>query len=142
MSSPSVAAQTMPAPPAPPVPPGDPGLPVRGTLSSQIGEILGSLSRLADLQVAIWLASMKMAVLRIVLTAIFALLALVFAFVAVLFLYAGVYHVLTDLLGIPTAWTLLIFAGAHALLAGILALAALAIIHRSGPRKTRPGGIA
>ena len=132
MPSPAVAAQTMDTPPAPA---NDAGPPSKGASHAGVSEILGSLFRLADLQVAIWVASLRMAVVRTVLVALLVLLALAFAIVAILFLYAGVYHVLTDLLRIPTAWTLLIFAGAHALLAGILALIALAIVYRGGRRK-------
>ena len=133
MSAPFSTAPTVDTPPATA---DGAGAPSRATLPSRIGEILGSLCRLADLQFAIWLARTKMAVLRIVLAALVALLALVVALLAILFLYAGVYHVLTDLLRIPTAWALLIFAGAHALLAGILTLIALAIVHRGGRRET------
>lgn len=133
MSSPPVAARTTDPPPAPAA---DAGPPSPGPLHAGVTEILGSLFRVADLQLSIWLVHVKMTVFRIVLAALLALLALVFAIVAILFLYAGVYHVLTDLLRIPTAWTLLIFAGAHALLAGILVLMALAIVHRAQRRET------
>jgi hypothetical protein len=138
MSAPPPTAETsaseMPPPPSTAPAP-------RPPISSQLADILGSLHRLAELQLGILLTSLKMAVFRIVLLAMLCLLALLLFTVAVIFLYAGVYHVLTDLLRIPTAWALLIFAGVHLLLAGILALAAIVILKgRHNQKEQTPGG--
>jgi hypothetical protein len=75
-----------------------------------------------------------------VLVAILGVQAMLLAFVAIIFLYAGLYHVLTDLLLIPTAWALLIFAGVHLLLAGILAVAGIALLKGRGSKENAPGG--
>ena len=138
MSTPVPPADTSPpeVPPSPPVPETSP----RQPLPSQLADILGSLHRLADLQLGIWLTGLKMAVVRIVLVATLCLGALLLAIVAIIFLYAGLYHVLTDVLLIPTAWALLIFAGVHLLLAGILTVAALVLLKGRGKKEDAPGG--
>jgi len=142
MSSPTVADPAMETPPALASAASAPAqAPVNGSLHSQIGEIANSLCRLADLQLAIWLAGVKLAVRRMVFIALLALGALLLTLLALIFLYAGIYHVLTDLWGVPTAWALLIFAGAHGLLACILVLAAQAMVRHRGPRKLEPGGV-
>ncbi len=102
------------------------------SLRSHLDDVLASLRRLADLQLGIWLIRVKMTVLHIILCTAICLLAAVFVFIALVFLYAGLYHVLTNILLIPTVWALLLFAGLHFLLAGILALVAIALLKR-GP---------
>ena len=127
--------------PAPgPTPAGEAAPPARPRLEAQLADIAGSLGRLAELQVGIWLTGLKMAVLRIVLLAMLCVLALLLAFVAAIFLYAGVYHVLTDLLLIPTAWALLIFAGVHLVLAGMLVVVAIMVFNRGDHGEKNPGG--
>jgi len=112
----------------------------RPPIHAQLADVLGSVQRLASLQLGILLAGVKMAVQRIVLLVMLCLMALLVAMGAVIFLYAGLYHVLTDLLLIPTAWALLIFAGVHLLLAGILAVVAMAILKGGPHRGKKPGG--
>src|SRR5476649_2408399 len=72
---------------------------------AQVAAIVGSMGRLADLQLAIWLASIKSAMLRIVIFIGLSILVLPLVIAGVIFLYAGLYHVLTDVLRIPTAWS-------------------------------------
>ncbi len=93
----------------------------------QLAEIAGSLRRLIEVQIDIWLLKVKMTVMRLVLMAVLAFVSLIVALVGVIFLYAGIYHVLTDVWGIPAVWALLIFAAVHLLFAGVLVVAAMAI---------------
>jgi hypothetical protein len=134
---PSSPADSAPPPPSPPAHSASVGTPAHPPLKDQLADLLSSLYRLANLQFSIWLAHVRLTVFRIALFTILSLLALLLAFLALLFLYAGIYHVLTDLFLIPTAWSLLIFAAVHFLLAGILVLIALSILKRQPP--TKPG---
>jgi len=109
-------------------------------LHSQIADACGGLRRLADIQLGIWLTRLKMAALRIVLCATFCLLSAVLAFLALVFLYAALYRILTDLLLVPTPWALLIFAGVHFLLAGILVAAVVIIIKSRDDQGAMAGG--
>jgi len=144
MSASASAAETAAAEtPIPgPTPEGEAAQAARPRLEAPFAEIAGSLGRLAELQVSIWLTGLKMAVFRIVLLIMLCLPAMLLAIVAAIFLYAGVYHVLTDLLAIPTAWALLIFAGAHILLAGMLVGSAIMVFNRRAPHEKKLGGAA
>ena len=135
MSTDTVASST----PVPPAPTRDPGKARAADASSQVAGMLNSLARLADLQVAIWLSSVRRLVVQLVMVSVLGVLALLAVIVAILFLYAGVFHVLTDFLGVPTAWALLIFAGAHLALAGTFAMAAVVILNRRQAQAKKPG---
>lgn len=129
-------------PSAPPRPTAaDPGVPREGVVHSQLAGTLHSLARLADLQVAIWLSGLKAAVLQIVLAAMGCVLALLATLVALVFIYAGVFHILTDFLHVPTAWALLIFAGVHLTLAGAFAVTALWILNRRPSQEKNKGDV-
>jgi len=107
-----------------------------------LSDSLGSMGRLVDLQVKIWLMGVKIAVFRAVMIGMLSAVALVLLIVAGIFMYAGLYHVLTDLLAIPTAWALLIFAGAHLFAAGILALIAIRLFTRRSRTRYSQGAAA
>jgi len=109
--------------------------PVPQSLAFQLPGIFASLRRLADLQLTIWLTRIKMAAVRLLLFALCALFALLLLIIAVIFLYAGLYHVLTDLLAIPTAWALLIFAAVHMVIAVLPGILAIALLNRRGDRR-------
>ena len=136
----SVIAES-PLPEAPPVPgsPSEPGPRPAAPLGSQLSDVLASLRRLAALEMRIALAHVRRALLRMVLAALFALLAIFFALLALIFIYAGTYRMLTDVLNIPSVWALLIFAGAHLVLAGILAVTAMFIFRHREDSKTTHG---
>jgi len=135
-----MSADPVAQPSAPPRPTGvDPGARQDDAVHSQLAGTLHSLARVADLQVAIWLSGLKAAVLQVVLAAIGGVLALLATFVALVFVYAGVFHLLTDFLHIPTAWALLIFAGAHLALAGTFAVTAIWILNRRPLQETSKG---
>ena len=127
------------SPQAPPVPGSspEPGPHAAAPWGSQLSDALGSLRRLAGLEVRIALAHVRRVVVRTVLAVLFAILAIFFSLIALIFIYAGTYRMLRDLLHVPSVWALLIFAGAHLLLAGILATAAIYVFRDN--RKTTQG---
>jgi len=102
----------------------------RARLSSQLNELFLTFKRLTSLQLSIWITQVKSAVMRIVLFAILSVVAMFFVLMAVIFLYAGVFHILTDLLHVPTVWALLIFAGVHLIAAGVLVVVAIKLLHK------------
>jgi len=111
--------------------------PPHATLGVQFHEIFETFKRLTSLQLSIWMSQVKSAVMRIVLFAILSAVAFVFVIMAVIFLYAGVFHILTDLLHVPTVWALLIFAGVHLITAGILVVVAISLLKkRKDPEKS------
>ena len=75
-----------------------------------IRRLVGSTVRLADLQLRIWLTEAKITVSRIVMYVVLYAIAGVMAILGTIFLFTGLFHVLTDVIGIPTVWSLLIFA--------------------------------
>ena len=98
-----------------------------------VGHAVGmveALTQLADLQVRLWLAELRNAAARILLAVMFSGLAVLLAIATAAFVYAGVFHILTDILHIPTVWALLIFAAVHGLAAGALVVLALNILKR------------
>ena len=99
-------------------------------MSAQFNALFHSFKRLTSLQLSIWMKQIKSLVTRIIMVAVLSVVAFFFVLMGVIFLYAGVYHVLTDVLQIPTAWALLIFAGAHLLIAGILVTVAISLMHK------------
>jgi len=103
------------------------------TLPSQLESILASSTRLARLQLGIWLHGMKSALLRLAVIAVLSLLALLLVISAIPFLYTGVYHLLTDIFHIPTAWALLIFTAAHLALAAAIGITIIFIAKGSKP---------
>jgi len=111
--------------------------PPHATLGTQFHEIFLTFKRLSSLQLSIWMSQVKSAVMRIVLFAVLSVVAFFFVIMAVIFLYAGVFHILTDLLHVPTVWALLIFAGVHLLTAGVLLIVAISLLKkRKGPDKS------
>lgn len=132
---------TVPPEPGPlpksPEPPPHTQTPPGPSLKSQLSDIAASVRRLADLQVKIWLTSAKLAVYRTVMFVLLSALAFVCGIIALIFIYAGVYRVLTDYAQIPAPWALLIFAGAHLLVAAILVLVAVNTYTRNKPQKTK-----
>jgi len=93
-------------------------------LGTEIGGVFESLWRLADLQVHLWVASVKHAAGRIIMAAVFGLISIILIIAAAIFAFASVFHFLTDYLHVPTAWALLIFAGVFGLAALVLVLMA------------------
>ena len=125
----------------PPLSAADNGAKPGNAVTSQVAEMLKGLVRLADLQVTIWLSTIKATVLQIVCVACLCTLALLATTVAILFLYAGIFHLMTDYLHVPTAWGLLIFAGVHGLMAGALVIAAILMLNRRQSQKTTRGDV-
>jgi hypothetical protein len=119
---------------------GTPSLNGHEKIGTQVSEMVSSLKRISALQLSIWIKQVKNAVMRITLFAALSAVAFVFVVMAVIFLYAGVFRVLTDVLHIPTVWALLIFAGVHMVIAGILFLVAVKLLQRMKPdnKKTVP----
>jgi len=113
------------------------GHPPRAGLGTQFHQVFQTFKHLTSLQLAIWMKQVKTMLTRIVLFAILSFIAFIFVVMAVIFLYAGVFHILTDVLHIPTVWALLIFAGVHLLTAGVLVLVAISMLHkRKDPDKS------
>jgi hypothetical protein len=129
---PAMPPESTPQTPEPPPRAENPPAP---PLKTQFSDILASLRQLADLQLKIWLANVKLTVYRTVMFALLAALAFVCGIIALCFIYAGVYRVLTDYAHIPAPWALLIFAAAHLLAAAILILVAVRTYTRNKPRK-------
>ena len=100
-------------------------------LGTEIGGLFESLWRIADVQVHLWVASVKRAAGRIILASVFGTVAVVLVIAAAIFLFAGIFHLLTDYLHVPTAWALLIFAGVFGLGAMVLLLMAVRILKRN-----------
>ena len=123
-----------PAPDVPRTSAGD-GMSTHAKLGAQFNALFHSFKRLTSLQLSIWMKQVKSLVARIVLVAIFSVVALFLVLMGVIFLYAGVYHVLTDILHVPTVWALLIFAGAHLLAAGVLVTVAISMLHKKDKDK-------
>jgi hypothetical protein len=71
--------------------------------------LVASIVRLADLQLKIWLTETKIAVSRIVMYLVLYAMAGVMAILGTTFLFIGLFRILTDVIGIPTVWSLLIF---------------------------------
>lgn len=134
------ADAVMPAGPTSPAVPAVTGDAAVGSLPVHLAEMLAALIRIADLQMQIGLARVTSTLLRIALFIMVCVCSVALALVAVIFLDTGVYRILTDLLMIRAPWSLLIFAGAHFLMAGMLAAIAVKILSkRSGP-KSHGGG--
>ncbi len=96
--------------------------------------IVQSLLRLADLRYRIWLTRAKLTALRLALFLTLWIVALLVGVLAIVFLYIGLFRVLTDVVGIPTAWAFLIFGGVHAIVAAVLAFIG---VHWLSARDTR-----
>jgi hypothetical protein len=124
-----VSGERLSTPPSTP-PRETPSLNGHEKIGTQVSEMVSSLKRISELQLSIWLKQVKNAVMRITLFAGLSAVAFVFVVMAVIFLYAGVFHVLTDVLHIPTVWALMIFAGVHLVIAGILFLVAVKMLQR------------
>jgi len=99
-------------------------------VGKQIAALMATAGRIAQLQVQVWMAEVRSTASRIIMSVMLAFMALVVAIAAVAFLYAGIFHILTDYLLIPTAWALLIYAGVHALAAGVLMLIVVRTLSR------------
>jgi hypothetical protein len=106
-------------------------------IGTQVSEMIASLKRVTELQVSIWLNQIKSAALRIVFFTALSLVAVIFAVIGVIFLYRGLFHVLTDILHVPTAWALMIFAALHLVTAGVLMLVATKLLHGKDKSKKK-----
>jgi hypothetical protein len=103
-------------------------------INQQISSIFGSLWRIAKLELNICITSAKLAVVRIVLFTVLAIVASLIALAGVIILDVCLYHVLTDLLKLPTVYALLIFAGVHLLFAAIVFAIAFKTLHNRRPK--------
>lgn len=107
------------------------------TIRTQLGEIFAGLRRIVSLELSIWAARAKLAVVRIVTLVAMLCLAVLLTLIGVIFLYAGVYRVLTDVLHVPAHWALLSFAGVHVLVAIVLVMVGVSMF--KGDNKKKPG---
>jgi hypothetical protein len=93
-----------------------------------VRRLASSAVRLASIQVKIWLTQVKSTALKIGLFVGLFLAAAVLALLAIIFLYIGVFHLLTEVIGMRHVWAYLIFGGVHLVLAAVLALVAMKIL--------------
>lgn len=118
---------------APPYPPAaDPHVRTRGGLRRMFSSSL----RLAALQSKIILLQTKLIAKRILISAALWAAATMVGILAIIFLYIGVFRVLTDVVGLAPAWTFLLYALAHILIAGGLMLWAMSILKKKLPGAT------
>ncbi len=89
-----------------------------------VRRLIASLTRLINLQYRIWMTQAKMVMMKIAISAGLFIGAAVFGVIGVIFLCIGLFHVLTDVVGIPLWAAFLIFGGFLAILAAALVLIA------------------
>ena len=82
--------------------------------------LITSSTRIADLQIRIWLTQAKIAAVRVAIFAALFSLAAALAILSVVFLFIGIFRLLTDVAGIAPVWAYLIMGGFTLLVAGIL----------------------
>lgn len=86
--------------------------------------MVASTVRLADLQIKIWLTHAKITVARLVLFIILYSIAGALGILATVFLFTGLFHILTDVIGLREVWALLIFAVFMFAVAGLMVVVA------------------
>ena len=93
-----------------------------------VRRLINSLVRIVDLQYRIWLTQAKLTLQRMLLYATLFAGAFVLGLLAVVFLYIGVFHLLTDVVGMPPVWAFLLFGGFHLALAIALVMIGTSIL--------------
>jgi len=129
---------TMPPPPASEIPnqdtssnPSPPPMNPRQRLRRPRGGIrrlLNSLVKIVDLQYRIWLTQAKLTLQRMMLYAALFAGAAVLGLLAIIFLYIGVFHLLTDVIGLRPVWAYLIYGGFHLVVAVALVMIGTSIL--------------
>jgi hypothetical protein len=105
-----------------------------------VRRLVSSIVRLADIQLQIWLTRAKLAAWSIALyAALFGAAALV-GTLGIIFLFIGIFHVLTDVVGLAPVWAFLIFGGVQLLIAGVLFMIAKSILTKHVTPQSTGGG--
>ena len=102
--------------------------------------LVSSIVRLSDIQLQIWLTRAKLAAWSIAFYAALCGAAAVVGLLGIIFLFIGIFHVLTDVVGLPPVWAFLIFGGFQLLLAGILVAIANSFLKKRMTSKNAGGG--
>jgi hypothetical protein len=89
--------------------------------------------RVARLEVRIWMARLKLTAIRLAIIGTAVAVSAVLGILAAIFFYVGCFRLLTDVLGLQTAWACLIFAAAHVLVIALLSLVAYFLIRQGKP---------
>ena len=90
--------------------------------------MLNSLVKIVDLQYRIWLTQAKLTLQRMMLYAALFAGAAVLGLLAIIFLYIGVFHLLTDVIGLRPVWAYLIYGGFHLVVAVALVMIGTSIL--------------
>jgi hypothetical protein len=93
--------------------------------------------RVIDLQYRIWLTHAKLTLQRMVLYAALFGAAMLLGLLAIIFLYIGVFHVLTDVIGLRAVWAYLIFGGIHLVIAAALVFVGTSILGKKDDSKDK-----
>ena len=95
--------------------------------------MLASAVRLVDVQYRIWLTQAKLTLQRMLIYAALFAGAAVLGLLAIIFLYIGLFHVLTDVVGLRPVWAYLIFGGFHLVLAVVLVMVGTSMLSKKDP---------
>ena len=101
---------------------------------------MASTTRLADIQLRIWLTEAKLAVSRIVMYVALYAGAGVLGILAIIFLMIGCFRILTDVIGLRPVWAFLIFGALLAIAAGAVVMVASSILNKGSANKASANG--
>jgi hypothetical protein len=101
--------------------------------------LVSSVARLTDIQIQIWATQAKIAAMRLVVYAALVGGASIVGILGVIFVLIGLFHVLTDVVGLAPVWAFLVFGGGQLLLAAILIGVAVSILKKRMAKKADGG---
>ncbi len=110
-----------------------------GGVGGGLRRLVSSVARLTDIQIQIWATQAKIAAMRLVVYAALVGGASIVGILGVIFVLIGLFHVLTDVVGLAPVWAFLVFGGGQLLLAAILIGVAVSILKKRMAKKADGG---